>query len=68
MLEDAKTCGLYCSPQESQLLVIQPRLEKVDKKNIRVVMDDSSITSTTRVKILGLVIQENGKAGTAVQS
>lgn len=65
--EFARSCGLSCSPQKSELVIIKPRQKKDEKKEIRIVIDNTNINPTPQVRILGLLIQENGKAGAAIR-
>lgn len=65
--EYAKSCGLSCAPQKSELLVIRPRQRKEDKMDIRITIDATDITPSNQAKILGLTFQENGKAGATLR-
>ncbi|XP_037572063.1 uncharacterized protein LOC119454134 [Dermacentor silvarum] len=58
----AKECGLRCSPQKSEQVVVRERAPKRLKEDIRVVLDEENILPGTSVRILGLVIQANNKA------
>ncbi|XP_070389465.1 serine/threonine-protein kinase haspin homolog [Dermacentor albipictus] len=57
----ANSCGLSCSPQKSQLLVIKPRKKKGDQENVRITIEGMTITPTTQARILGVIFQNNGK-------
>ncbi|KAG0410297.1 hypothetical protein HPB47_012593 [Ixodes persulcatus] len=64
--EFAKSCGLSCSPQKSELLVIKPRRKKGEQENVRITIDGTNITPTTQARILGVIFQNNGKAGASI--
>ncbi|KAG0445368.1 hypothetical protein HPB47_016230 [Ixodes persulcatus] len=64
--EFAKLCGLSCSPQKSELLVIKPRRKKGEQENVRITIDGTNITQTTQARILGVIFQNNGKAGALI--
>ncbi|XP_037574531.1 uncharacterized protein LOC119456785 [Dermacentor silvarum] len=63
MHEYAKTCGLSCAPQKSELLVIQPgKPRKQRPRDICIQVDGTTVKPTDTCRILGLLIQDNGKA------
>lgn len=64
--EYAQSCGLSCSPQKSELLVIAPSRKKSERPSITLTIDGTDIKPSNQVRILGLLIQENGKAGAPI--
>lgn len=62
----AKSCGLGCSPQKSELLIIKPRRKKGEQEKVRITIDGTNITPTTQARILGVIFQNNGKAAAAL--
>lgn len=65
--EYAKSCGLSCAPQKSELLLIQPgRHKKAPQPAVTVSIDGIEIKPTQQCRILGLLLQNNGKAHPAV--
>ncbi|KAG0416010.1 hypothetical protein HPB47_006825 [Ixodes persulcatus] len=64
--EFAKSCGLSCSPQKSELLVIKPRKKKGEQENVRITIDGTNITPTTQARILDVIFQNNGKVGASI--
>lgn len=63
----AKECGLRCSPQKSELVVVRPRAPKTQKEDVKVVLEGEDIVPGPSVKILGLTIQADNKATTSVR-
>lgn len=65
--EYAKSCGLSCAPHKSELLLIQPgRPKKAPQPAITVRIDGIEIKPTQQCRILGLLLQNNGKPDAAV--
>ncbi|XP_077552083.1 uncharacterized protein LOC144166431 [Haemaphysalis longicornis] len=64
--EYATTCGLSCAPQKSELLMVQPgRPKKEPPPNVIVTIDGPKIKLTQQVRILGLLLRDDGKATAA---
>ncbi|KAH9380391.1 hypothetical protein HPB48_017614 [Haemaphysalis longicornis] len=65
--EYARTCGLSCAPQKSELLVVQPGKPRQQlPPDIAIQIEGIKITPTDKCRILGLTLQDNGKAHAAV--
>lgn len=65
--EYAKSCGLSCAPQKSELLIIQPgKPKKAPQPAVSVTIDGTNIKPTEQCRVLGLILQSNGKAQAAV--
>ncbi|XP_049525436.1 uncharacterized protein LOC119461595 [Dermacentor silvarum] len=65
--EYAKTCALSCAPQKSELLVIQPgKPRKQPPPDICIGIDGTTVKPTDTCRILGLLIQDNGKVHAAI--
>lgn len=65
--EYAKSCGLSCAPQKSELLMIQPgKPKKEPLPNVTITIDGTAIKPTQQIRILGLLLQSDGKAHAAV--
>lgn len=64
--EYAQKCGLSCAPQKSELVIIGPRNPERACK-VEVEIDGARITPSTHTKILGLIIQADGKASQTVK-
>lgn len=65
--EYAKTCGLSCAPQKSELLMAQPgRPKKEPPPNVIITIDGTEIKPTQQLRILGLLLRSDGKAHVAV--
>lgn len=54
----AKRCGLACSPQKSELLLVQ-KSRRDPATDIQIALDGYSILPTSTIKILGMTLQEN---------
>ncbi|XP_077547628.1 uncharacterized protein LOC144159832 [Haemaphysalis longicornis] len=62
----AKSCGLSCAPQKSELLIVQPgRPKKQQHPNVTVTIDGTQIIPTEQIRILGLLLRGDGKASAA---
>lgn len=62
--EQAEAVGLACSPTKSELLVLHPPKCRTDMRpppKIEILLDNHLIPEVDQVRILGLVIQNNGK-------
>ncbi|XP_077520176.1 uncharacterized protein LOC144130006 [Amblyomma americanum] len=64
--ECSKSCGLSCAPQKSELLMIQPGKSKELPPNVIITIDGMVIKPTQQIRILGLLLQSDGKAHAAV--
>lgn len=64
--EYAKSCGLTCAPQKSELLVVQPGANKKTSSQITVQVDGSVIKPVQHCRILGLLLRSDGRADAAV--
>lgn len=63
----AKTCGLSCAPQKSELLMVQPgRPKKEPPPNVTITIDGMAIKPTQQIRILGLLLQSDARAYAAV--
>ncbi|KAG0411960.1 hypothetical protein HPB47_010911 [Ixodes persulcatus] len=57
----AESCGLSCSPQKSELLMVRRRRTKKDDDNIHVTLEGHDIKLSKSLRILGLLIQADSK-------
>ncbi|XP_077492206.1 uncharacterized protein LOC144103329 [Amblyomma americanum] len=65
--EYPKSCGLSCAPQKSELLMIQTGKSKKElPSNVIITIDGTAIKPTQQIRILGLLLQGDGKAHAAV--
>ncbi|XP_077560894.1 uncharacterized protein LOC144175740 [Haemaphysalis longicornis] len=63
----AKSRGLSCAPQKSELLIVQPgRPKKQAPPSMTVTIDGTQIIPTEQIRILGLLFRGDGKASAAV--
>ncbi|XP_077551837.1 uncharacterized protein LOC144166048 [Haemaphysalis longicornis] len=63
----AKTCGLSCASHKSELLMVEPgRPKKELLPNVTITIDGTAIKPTQQIRILGLLLQSDGRASTAV--
>ncbi|KAM7285300.1 hypothetical protein ISCGN_032252 [Ixodes scapularis] len=54
----AKSCGLQCAPQKSELLLISPRKKgSLDPANVTISMEGHIIVPSPPIKILGMTFQ-----------
>ncbi|XP_077541084.1 uncharacterized protein LOC144153308 [Haemaphysalis longicornis] len=65
--EYANRCGLSCSPQKSELLVVRRRRTNKDVDNIQITLDGHDIKPSKSIRILGLLIQADGKNNALVE-
>ncbi|KAH7944732.1 hypothetical protein HPB51_028553 [Rhipicephalus microplus] len=65
--DHAKLCGLSCAPGKSELLMIQPgKPKKEPPPNVTITIDGIAIKPAQQIRILGLLLQIDGKAQAAV--
>ncbi|XP_077540901.1 uncharacterized protein LOC144153118 [Haemaphysalis longicornis] len=64
--EYAKSCGLSCAPQKSELLVVQPGVGKRSRCGLKIEIDGIQVEPTQQCRILGLLLRSDGKADAAV--
>ncbi|XP_077553585.1 uncharacterized protein LOC144168488 [Haemaphysalis longicornis] len=63
----AKSCGLGCAPQKSELLNVQPgRPKKQAPPSVTVTVDGRQIIPTEQIRILGLLLRGDGKASAVI--
>lgn len=56
----AEKAGLTCSPSKSELLLLTPKTRCKVSPNIKVHIGDDPIPEVSTLKILGMLIQNNG--------
>nr|XP_054930237.1 retinal-specific phospholipid-transporting ATPase ABCA4-like [Dermacentor andersoni] len=64
VVERAMAIGLACSPTKSELLVLHPPKSRTDptpNPSIRIHMKTYSIPEVTQLRVLGMVMQNNGR-------
>ncbi|XP_077547715.1 uncharacterized protein LOC144159942 [Haemaphysalis longicornis] len=64
--EYAKSCGLSCAPQKSELLVVQPGVGKRSRCGLKIEIDGIQVEPTQQCRILGLLLRSDGKADAVV--
>ncbi|KAH7977107.1 hypothetical protein HPB51_027035 [Rhipicephalus microplus] len=65
--DHAKLCELSCAPGKSELLMIQPgKPKKKPPPNVTITIDGIAIKPAQQIRILGLLLQIDGKAQAAV--
>lgn len=64
--EYAKSCGLSCAPQKSELLLVQPGVNNNTRCRITVQIDGVEVKPTQQCRILGLMLRNDGKADAAI--
>ncbi|KAH8038048.1 hypothetical protein HPB51_020698 [Rhipicephalus microplus] len=61
--DHAKLCGLSCAPGKSELLMIQPgKPKKEPPPNVTITIDGIAIKPAQQIRILGRLLQIDGKA------